>query len=346
MPTQTEIRGIFAAGVTGGHIYPAQAVADELAKRKKLTALFIGTGRGAESKIFKNFKYEYKMLPAIGSDASRIKYLYKNFAAFLKASSLIKAFNPDFIFTTGGYVGGIVGYAAHRKGIPVFLHESNIDAGISVKKLASYASLSFCAFEKTAKSLNNGVFVGTPVRDGFDLNRDEEFSKKFPGKKILAFGGSEGSEKIDGIVSELSKSFKEFTFFHIGPTKIDYPSVINYEYFEDIPYLMRNCDIVISRAGASTIAEIIQSSKPAIIVPWKGALNSHQESNANYLSEIGGAFVVDEDDINFDQIKQMILKFLDPAFYSATVEHLKQMRPKDKPSIFIAEKILTLTEKR
>ncbi len=340
MPTRTEIRGIFAAGVTGGHIYPALAVADEIARNVDLKALFVRTGRGAEEKIFSNFKYENRIISARGSDASRIRYIYANALAFLKSSRLISRFHPDFIFTTGGYIGGIVGYVAYHQKIPVFLHESNVDPGISVRKLASYATISFCAFEKTAGLLPNGIFVGTPVRDGFDLPVDENFSKKYPGKRILTFGGSEGSEVIDKIVLELSKRIKETFFFHVGPSKIDNPSVINYDYFEDMPYLMRNCDIIISRAGASTIAEIIQSTKPAILVPWKGALNSHQESNAKYLCEAGGAFSVNEDRIDLDDIEKIVKKLFDPQFYDQAVSNLKKLRSKEKPSYVIAKKIV------
>ncbi|BBJ27544.1 UDP-N-acetylglucosamine--N-acetylmuramyl-(pentapeptide) pyrophosphoryl-undecaprenol N-acetylglucosamine transferase [Athalassotoga saccharophila] len=340
MPIQTEIKGIFAAGVTGGHIYPALAVADEISKIVKLKALFVGTGRGAEAKIFKNFKYEYIQIPAAGSDSSRIKYLYKNAIATLKISRLISKFSPDFVFTTGGYIGGITGYVAHKKGIPLFLHESNVQPGISTKKLSEYAMISFCAFEETARSLKNGLFVGMPVREGFESGKDPEFLKKFPAMKVLAFGGSEGSNVIDRIVENLSKRMKEITFFHIGPSKIENDNVVNFEYYENIPYLMRNCDVIISRAGASTIAEIIQSAKPAILVPWKGSLNGHQELNAKYLEKMGGAFVVDEEKIDLDDIISTIQKLSQSQFYETISNNLKKLRPAANPSLIIAKQII------
>ncbi len=339
MPIQTEIKGIFAAGVTGGHIYPAVAVADEMSKIVNLRALFVGTGRGAEAKIFKNFKYDYVQIPATGSDSSRIKYLYKNAIATLKISRLISSFSPNFVFTTGGYIGGITGYISHKKGIPLFLHESNVQPGISTKKLSEYAVTSFCAFEETARSIN-GIFVGMPVREGFELGKDPEFLKKFPAMKILAFGGSEGSNVIDRIVQDLSKRMKEIIFFHIGPLKIENDNVVNFEYYEDIPYLMRNCDVVISRAGASTVAEIIQSAKPSILVPWKGALNGHQELNAKYLEKMGGAFVVDEERIDLEMIISTIQKISQKEFYESVSNNLKKLRPTSNPSTTIAKMII------
>lgn len=340
MPTQTEVKGIFASGVTGGHIYPAMAVADEMSKIVNLKALFIGTGRGAESKIFKNFKYPYVQISAAGSDTSRIKYLYKNMIAIFKLSKLISQFEPDFVFTTGGYIGGITGYVAHKKDIPVFLHESNVQSGISTKRLSRYSKISFCAFEETAKSLQNGFFVGMPVRDGFEGEKDPEFSKKFPTINVLAFGGSEGSNVIDEIVGSLSQKLQNLTFFHIGPTKVENAHVLNFDYYEDIPYLMRNCDIVVSRAGASTIAEIIQSAKPAILVPWKGSLNGHQEVNARYLEKIGGALVVDEEHIDYEKIISMILKLSEKNFYNRVSENLKKLRPTSNPALTIAKMIM------
>ncbi|MGC8611595.1 MAG: hypothetical protein C0176_01890 [Mesoaciditoga sp.] len=340
MPTRTEIKGIFAAGVTGGHIYPAVAVADELSKIVNLKALFIGTGRGAESRIFKNFKYEYIQIPAIGSDASRIKYIYKNTMAILKISRLINKFSPDFLFTTGGYIGGITGYVAHKKGIPIFLHESNVQPGISTKKLSAYSVISFCAFEETTKFLQNAFFSGMPVRQGFESERDPEFSRKYPSMKVLAFGGSEGSNVIDTIVDNLSKKMKEITFFHIGPSKIENENVINFDYYEDIPYLMRNCDVIISRAGASTMAEIIQSARPAILVPWKGSLNGHQELNARYLEKMGGVFVIDEENIDYDQIISVIQKLSQKDFYKIVSDNLKKLRPVSNPSVTIARMII------
>ncbi len=340
MPTRTEIRGIFAAGVTGGHIYPALAVADEMMKIADLKALFVGTGRGAEPKIFKNFRYDNVVVPAVGSDTSKLKYIYKNALAYIKISRLLDKFKPDFVFTTGGYIGGITGYIAHKKGIAVFLHESNVDPGISTKKLSSYAKISFCAFEKTTQTLQNGLFVGMPVRDGFDLERDEAFLQKFPMKKILAFGGSEGSSVIDEIVKAISTKMENLVIFHIGPNEIHNPSVINYDYYDDIPYLMRNCDLVISRAGASTIGEIIQSAKPSILVPWKGALNGHQEANARYLADLKSAFFVDEEKIDFDEIVKMINSAFDPQFYEEASKNLKKIRPAQKPSMIIAKKIM------
>jgi UDP-N-acetylglucosamine--N-acetylmuramyl-(pentapeptide) pyrophosphoryl-undecaprenol N-acetylglucosamine transferase len=338
LPTRTEIRGIFAAGVTGGHIYPALAVADEISKIVDLKALFIGTGRGAEPKIFRNFKYDYVVIHAVGSDASKLKYIYKNAIASIRISKLLDKFRPDFVFTTGGYIGGITGYTAHKKGIPVFLHESNVEPGISTKKLSSYSKISFCAFEKTAEILQNGLYVGMPVREGFDLERDEAFIQKFPMKKILAFGGSEGSSVIDEIVDVISAKMENVVFFHIG-RKIDKPNVVNYDYYDDIPYLMRNCDLVISRAGASTIGEIIQSTKPALLVPWKGSLNAHQEANAKYLADLKSAFVIDEDKIDFDEIVKIISTIFDPSFYVQASEALKKIRPLQKPSMIIAKEI-------
>ncbi len=344
MPTLTGISGIFAAGVTGGHIYPALAVADEMRNQIGLNAVFVGTGRGAEPRIFKNFPYGYKKIGARGSDVSKIVYLYKNSAAMLKSLILLRRFKPDFVFTTGGYIGGIVGYAAHLLKIPLYVHESNVDLGISVKKLIPYAKRTFCAFEAASQTIENGLFVGTPTRKEFKLPKDPNFREDLgigEGKTVvLSFGGSEGSDTIDGMVSELSERMPDHVFIHIGRNFSGRENVIHFDYFNDMAYLMRNSDVVVSRAGASTIAEIISCSKPSIIVPWKGSLNSHQESNAKHIEDAGGGFMIDEDEISVDDVAKIFEKLSDSEVYRRMSENLERLNPRILPAKEVVRVIL------
>ena len=335
------IRGIFAAGVTGGHIYPALAVAKEIEKIHPLRALFVGTGRGAEKDIYnENFPFEHIALKSSGSDKSRISYLYFNSTALLKALVVLKKKHPDFVFTTGGYVGGIVGYAAHILKIPIFLHESNLEVGIANKKLSPYTKISFCAFEQSKKDLNNPYVCGTPVRDSFFLPRDEEFKKDFGDKTVLVFGGSEGSDFLDEITKSLSTKLREVKFIHTGKKKVEAPNVTHFDYIQDMAYFMRNVDLVICRAGASTLAELIASKTPSILVPWKGALNSHQMKNAEYLESISAAFMVDEEKTSISQLQELVQKALQPQVNSFMREQLKKISPSSSPAKIIAEKIL------
>ncbi len=346
MHTRQKIKGVFAAGVTGGHIYPALAVAKKMEKIVPLEALFIGTGRGAEPKIFKNFPYKYKIIHACGSDVGKLSYIYHNTLAFLQALSIIRKLKPDFVFTTGGYIGGIVGYAAHLLKIPIFLHESNVNAGISNKRLSKYSSIEFCSFEATMREFPHAVLTGTPIRKGFSIHRDEDFKEKFSidenSKIVLAFGGSEGSNTIDRIVSELANEAKYCTFFHIGSSKIEGSNIVHFDYFDDLAYIMRNADAVISRAGASTIAEIMSSSTPAILIPWKGALNSHQESNARYLEKNGGAFMLNEDELSLKDITLLLKKIVDPEVNSKMSENLERLNSSEFSAEVIARIIVKI----
>ncbi len=348
MLTRKKIKGVFAAGVTGGHIYPALAVAQEMEKMVPLDAIFVGVGRGAESRIYADFPYEYVKIRAVGSDAGRILYFYRNSMAFFKVRTLLKKTKADFVFTTGGYIGGIVGYAAHLLKIPLFLHESNANVGISNRKISRYAAMSFCAFEPTKNVLNNAVVVGTPVRNGFSLPRDESFKEKFSihqkEKTILVFGGSEGSNALDGILKEAAPLLRDIVFFHIGRKKVDSSNVIHFDYYENMPYLMRNVDALISRAGASTIAEIVESATPAILIPWKGALNNHQEKNAHYLGEKLGAFVVNEDEISVEKMVELITKIVESDVNVRMSSNLKKLRPQELPSRVIAKKITDIVK--
>ena len=343
-----KIKGVFAAGVTGGHIYPALAVAQEIGKMMPLDAIFIGVGKGAEPRIYANFPYKYKKIYAVGSDAGRISYFYKNLVALLKARALIKKTRADFVFTTGGYIGGVVGYAAHLLKVPLFLHESNTTVGISNRKISQYAALSFCSFEATKNVLSNAIVVGTPVRDGFSLPRDEGFKEKFSirqkEKTILIFGGSEGSNALDDILKETAPLLRNVVFFHIGRKKVDSSNVIHFDYYEDMPYLMRNVDALICRAGAGTVAEMVESATPAILIPWKGALNNHQESNARYLEKKLGAFMVNEDEISVEKMVELITKIVELDVNARMSSNLKKLRSQELPARVIAKKITDIVK--
>ncbi len=329
------------AGVTGGHIYPALAVAKELEKYCNLRATFIGSGRGAEKNIYnERFPYNYITLKSSGSDRNKFYYAYHNSKALVKAFFTLKKIHPDFVFTTGGYVGGIVAYAAHILKIPIFLHESNLDVGIANRKITPYAKISFCAFEQSKKFLKNAIVSGTPVREEFFLPKDGKFKEKFGEKTVLIFGGSEGSDFLDRITKELSKQFKSVTFIHMGRTVVKSKNVVHYDYIENMAYFMRNVNVIVSRAGASTLAEIIASKTPAILVPWKRALNSHQLKNARYLTENSAAFVVDEDENGVDEVKKSLELLLDPETNEKYRKKLAEFSPKLSPSSFIAKKIV------
>jgi UDP-N-acetylglucosamine--N-acetylmuramyl-(pentapeptide) pyrophosphoryl-undecaprenol N-acetylglucosamine transferase len=343
--TPKEIKGVFAAGVTGGHIYPALAVAKEIEKMRPLQALFIGTGRGAEKDIYNDeFPFEHLTLKSSGSDRSRLYYVYHNSKALIKAFFILKKFHPHFVFTTGGYIGGIASYAAHLLKIPIFLHESNVEVGIANKKLTSYASISFCTFEQSKKSLKNPFVSGTPVREEFFFPKDEDFKEKFGSKTVLIFGGSEGSDFLDKITKSLSSKLEDVVFIHTGKSVVKTHNVKHFDYIHDMAYFMRNVDAVVCRAGASTLAEIMASKVPAILVPWKGALNSHQMKNAKYLQSLSAAVVVDEDETNDAKMKELLEMLLDPKTNENYRNKLRTISPKNSPAKIIAEKILEKLE--
>ena len=328
--------------MTGGHIYPALAVAQEIEKLYPLKALFIGSGRGAERRIYDDhFPFEHVILKSKGSDGSRISYLYLNSKAFLKSLFILKRFRPDFVFTTGGYVGGIVAYAAHVLKIPIFLHESNVEVGIANKRITSYARISFCAFEQSREALKNPYVSGTPVREDFFFPKDESFKRKFPSKTVLIFGGSEGSNFLDESTNFLSSQLKEVEFIHAGKQRVERENVVHFDYIDDMAYYMRNVDVVISRAGASTLAELIACKVPSILVPWKGALNSHQMKNARYLESLSAAFVMDEQNDDVTYLKKLLEKALDDDVNSMMRKKLESIAPSLSPAKIIAQKIIS-----
>ncbi len=335
-----EIKGIFAAGVTGGHIYPALAVAEELKDMISFDALFIGSGKGAEKNIYTSrFPFRHITVPARGSDHSKISYAFFNSLALLKSLFILKREKADFVFTTGGYVGGIVAYAAHLLRIPIFLHESNTEVGVSNTFTTRYSVVSFCTFKESADSLRNAFISGTPVRKEFYLEKDKDFKKKYGPKTVLVLGGSEGSEVMDHITEILAKRYKEHTFIHVGPTKVNEKNVLNFEYVENIAYFMRNANILVSRAGASTIAEMLAVRIPALLVPWSGSLNLHQFKNASALSNLNVAIVLDE---RTEKFEEKAVNSFEKVMKAAQNMHQKmeELFPTQRAAQIIAKKIL------
>lgn len=340
---------MFVAGGTGGHINPAIAVANEV-KRLNPTAqiLFVGTEGRMETQIVPKAGFELRTLKMNGfSRNMSFAGLKQNFeTAFLtlKASSdakkIISEFQPDVVVGFGGYVTGPVLRTAVKMGIKTAIHEQNAFPGVANKALAKLVDkvmLTSAAAEKYMKCKNPPVVTGLPVRREI-IKTDRDFARATLGlgsndMLVLSMGGSLGADAINNaVVSMLTnlKDEKEICFMHstgkfgkwvgekLTENGVSYGKGTNIEireYIDNMDICLPACDLVISRAGASSISEIAILGKPSILIPSPNVAENHQYHNAMTLAENDGAILIEE-------------KNLDGEILAKTVRNLKNNRQK------------------
>ncbi|PNR99055.1 hypothetical protein X927_06715 [Petrotoga mexicana DSM 14811] len=316
MGKNKELKVVFSGGGTGGHYYPALSVLKYLNKYyNKLEVIYFTTkGRIEEKKLPTDFP-KAKLIPLNTKGLERPLYNFKNInRAFEvlkdthKVEKIIKEFKPVFGFLTGGYVTVPVGLALKKQNIPFYLHEQNSTLGISNKVLSRWAKKVFVSYEQT-KTNDKFILTGNPVRTpeneiprsyllNFGIN---DLNKRC----ILVFGGSLGSNEIDELMLKVYEKEKINNYIHItkNPEKFkQFPNVFTFEYLENLYELMAISDGVISRAGATTLAEIQFYDLSAILIPWKGAAENHQLKNALSLQKKGKVAVFDEENVEIDRL--------------------------------------------
>jgi len=328
------MRILFTGGGTGGHIYPALAVAREIFDRQPQTKILflIGT-REIENKIIHDAGFAMKTLPVSGLprklSPAIIPFIWKLKISIIKSMLIMKGFKPAIIMATGGYVSGPPIIAAWIMGIPVVLQEQNSYPGITTKKLARFAEIVFLGFQDAGRFFGekvNTVVTGNPVRkDILTGTRDAssvEFGFDPELKTVLVIGGSQGSRIINRALAEIVKDIASKNIQVLWQTGINEFEKWNKfnEYSEGkikvVPYLDNMgvaygaSDMVVSRAGAMTVAEITACGLPAIFIPLATAAENHQEYNARSLVNTGAASMILEHDLTPETLKREIIGIL------------------------------------
>ncbi len=325
------MRVLMTGGGTGGHIYPAIAIADKIKKEQKDTEiLFVGTERGLEKSIVPRNGYDIKFIKVRGFNRKNmlknIKVLIELSKAFKDAKKIIEEFNPDLVIGTGGYVCGPVVRTAHKLGVKTYIHEQNAFPGLTNKLLEKYVDKIFIGFKEAGKNFKQKekiILSGNPVRSEFEhLNKDECRKKLgLPAEDfvILAFGGSGGAGTLNKEIINVIKTLQEDPAVSIffGTGKVYYKRVCSelktlgislseklnvLEYIENMPYYLGAADLVISRAGALTIAEINICGKASILIPSPNVTGNHQYFNAKAIAETGGAILIQEKDLDENKL--------------------------------------------
>lgn len=303
---------LIAAGGTGGHLYPGVVLAQEL-KKINHDVFFVIRKNGREKNILQTkgipfFELNFQGLPRKIS-LNLLLFFPKLFWNIIRSLKIIKDLKPDLVLGMGGYLSFPVIFAARICSLPTLIHEQNLHPGLANRLLISYVDKIALSFPETAKFFPPGktVYTGNPIRDDLKNISKEEAGKKFGFSldkfTILIFGGSAGAKKInDTVVNSLPLlvPFKEkIQILHLTGEK-DFSSVAEkyrqanfpakiLAYLEEMGFAYACADLVVSRAGASTIAEILVLKKPAILIPYPHATGRHQELQARYLARKGYA---------------------------------------------------------
>ncbi|MDY5613278.1 undecaprenyldiphospho-muramoylpentapeptide beta-N-acetylglucosaminyltransferase [Dysosmobacter sp.] len=324
-------RVIFTCGGTAGHVNPAIALAQLMHEKDPETVfLFVGAERGLEKDLVPKAGYDFRTVHISSFHRSmkpkEIKHnlvsLYNLTRAPREAKAILREFRPDVVIGTGGYASYPMVKAAAKAGIPTAVHESNMVPGLTTEMLEPFADRIMVGFESCRqhyKHPDKVIVTGTPVRgDFFDLTKEQAKQKLGvdDGRPlIVSFWGSLGASGMNRQMADfLALETAKEPFHHIhGAGKGGYPVILELlkekgadlekhpalqvrEYIYDMAQVMRAADLVVCRAGASTISELTALGVPALIVPSPYVTNNHQEKNARVLEEAGGAAVLLEKD--------------------------------------------------
>lgn len=333
---------LFATGGTGGHINPALAVAGYIKENyPNAEILFVGTADRMEAQLVPAAGYDFKTIEIQGFsrelNLSGLKYNLITIKKLLKsegqAKKIIAEFNPDVVIGFGGYVSGPVLSVAARMGIPTAVHEQNAFPGVTNKSLAKKVDvvmLTAPEAEKLLKPKNPCVVTGLPIR-GEIITANKEFARaemKLDSRPlILSMGGSLGARAINEAVKYLILNRyekKDCYYLHAtgkaGAAMIDdigkeidlgaNPQIMLREYINDMDRCLAAADLVVCRAGASSLSEIQALGKPSILVPYPYAAENHQFYNAKTMSDRDAAILIEEKDFTGERLLSEVEKLI------------------------------------
>lgn len=324
------MRILFTCGGTAGHVNPAVAVARIFQQRHDdCQVLFVGADGGMETRLVPKEGYEIRTVTITNfrrslkpaNIAHNLGTLFNVCRSARQAGRILDDFKPDLVVGTGGYASYPIAKQAAKRGIPTAVHESNAVPGLTTKTLAKVVDRVMVGFEESRAHYDQPekvVVTGTPVRGDF-FQYTQRQAREMLGitddrPLLLSYWGSLGAETMNELTAQmmLAEREKGLPFHHIHGAGRDYASMLEtldgagmdvrqgdvqvLEYIYNMPVVMAAADVVLCRAGASTVSELSAIAKPSILVPSPNVTANHQEKNARVLERQGGAVVLLEKD--------------------------------------------------
>ncbi len=364
------MRILLTGGGTAGHAWPIILIAQSLSRNRRAKILYVGSRQGIEKEIIKNFAEKHSdfsldfkplIVGKIRPYFSLSNYwdMFKTFIGIIQSLLIIITFRPDVIFAKGGYVTFPVIFWLGLFKIPLVIHESDVIMGranLFASKFATKICLGFPIEYYQGKDkilLEKLIYTGTPVSPDFS-----QTPLKVGGKpKILITGGSQGSSRINQTILEiLPKLLEKYEVYHIIGSrgfaefnKNDLTGKVGYHLYEftiELPALMRDADLVISRAGAGTLMEISASAKPSIIIPLMTEVSEHQEANAQIYQQNNAAVVLKEENLTSNSLLAIIDDLISDEKLRELLAHHAHSFYQSKSTEEIIEIIFTVADKR
>jgi len=361
------LRVVIAGGGTGGHLYPGLAVARELlARHPGHVVTFAGTERGIEARVLPREGFPLDVIRSAGLKGKSVSALLRGLAllpfGMLDAWRIVSRRTPSVVVGVGGYSSGPVVAVAATRGVPTLLLEQNAAPGLTNRLLARVVDAAALTYEDAAPWFRGKGFVtGNPVRQGFAAGaQTDDAVRDGEGRRLLVFGGSQGAHAINVAMAAAAPRFKArtppLTIVHqTGRADLEMVRAAYQQVDLDVrvePFLldmdreMRAADLVLCRAGATTLAELAVAGKPAVLVPLPSATDDHQRKNAEVLVRAGAARLLAQRDLTGDTLFEQVSGLLsDPAACRAmSVAALRLARP--DAARRIADRIVALAARK
>ena len=344
------MRIIVSAGGTGGHIYPAIAIINKVKEEEPNSeVLYIGTSNRMEKDLIPELGIKYEEINVSGLKRKltleNVKVLYQFFHARSKCKKIIKEFDPDIVIGAGGYVTGPVIWAAKKLGKKTFIHEQNSVVGLSNRYLTKYADKIGVSFPSTLDLFpkEKVVLTGNPCSEKaikMKKANKEDYGLTKGKKLVLIVMGSLGSrtvnDKIVSFLNEFKNKDYEVMFvtgnsYYEKVKKLNVPKNVKVvPFIYEMPSLMKVTDLMITRAGASTMSEILVLNVPSIFIPSPYVTNNHQYKNAMDLVKQNAALILEEKDLTKENLITLIDKTLtNKEEYNKIKSNLKELGIKD-----------------
>jgi UDP-N-acetylglucosamine--N-acetylmuramyl-(pentapeptide) pyrophosphoryl-undecaprenol N-acetylglucosamine transferase len=324
MPEPRPLAVVVAGGGTGGHLYPGIAVAREILRRRPdARVTFAGTARGLEARIVPREGFELDVIRSVGlkgkSRVSRMKGLLTVPLSLVDARRLLARRRPDVVIGVGGYSSGPVVLAAALGRVPTMLLEQNARPGLTNRLLARWVRAAAVAYEETLAAFGGKGFVaGNPVRPEFFTAADG--ARGGAAGRVLVLGGSQGAHAINVAMTAAGPALLAarpgLAIVHqTGERDLEWVrgeyeragAAVRAEAFLDpVAAEMHAADLVVGRAGATTLAELAASGTPAVLVPFPGATDDHQRHNAEALARGGAAVVIDQRELSGERLAEVV----------------------------------------
>lgn len=362
------MRVVISAGGTGGHIYPALAIINKIKKEEPNSEfLYIGTHNRMEKDLIPSMNIPYEPIEITGFIRKITLENFKTLTRFIKARKrcleLIKEFNPDIVIGAGGYVTAPVIWAAKKLGHKTFIHEQNSVVGLSNKYLTKYVDKVGVSFEVTLTEFpkEKVLLTGNPCSEkalATPMAKKSDFGLSDDKKLVLIVMGSLGSQSINEKMIEYMYGFRNKNYeilFITGENHYEkvkskrFPENIKVvPFIKDLPSIMKKTDLMVSRAGASTMSEIMALGIPTIFIPSPYVTNNHQYKNAKDLVDKEAALMIEEKDLNKTNFIKMIDDtLLDEKKYKKLKENVSNLGIKDSSTrIYNTLKEMILNDKK